>query len=91
MEEIPITTKEGMLLLVKACTILAAEMINVVVELVEHMIHYILYVRQIYPEVSFERTTLYSVPLWRCTHKTVCAYIKEIIDALRPLMHKVPL
>lgn len=59
------------------------------IEFVECIIHYVLYIREIYPANLFERVTAHSVPTFKCTHPTVCDYIGKILEAMRPLLIKV--
>lgn len=59
------------------------------IEFLECIIHYVLYVREVYPPNLFERVTAYTVPTFKCTHPTVCDYIGRILEAMRPLLIKV--
>ena len=65
-----------------------SEVTNMMVEFIECVIHYILYIREVYAPSLFEKIVAYSVPTFKCTHPTVCDYIRRILDAMRPLLAK---
>lgn len=64
-------------------------MMTIMIEFVECIIHYVLYIREIYPANLFERVTAHSVPTFKCTHPMVCDYIGKVLAAMRPLLIKV--
>lgn len=64
-------------------------MFDVVGEFIEHAIHYVLYVRGIYPQEAFNRIYVYEVPAWECIDDGVNGYIREVMRSLKPLLHKV--
>lgn len=59
------------------------------IEFLDCIIHYVLYIREVYPPNLFERVTAYSVPTFKCTHPTVCDYVGRILEEMRPLLIKV--
>ena len=50
--------------------------------------HHILYLRRIYPPVSFLSTRAYNYPVRQNRHPTVCAWINDAVSAIRDQFEK---
>ncbi|KAJ9613088.1 hypothetical protein H2200_003029 [Cladophialophora chaetospira] len=50
--------------------------------------HHILYLRRIYPPVSFLSTRAYNYPVRQNRHPTVCAWINDAVSAVRDQLEK---
>ncbi len=51
-------------------------------------IHHILYLRSIYPRVSFLSTRAYNFPARQNRHPAVCSWINSAVDAVRDQLEK---
>lgn len=52
----------------------------------EAAVHFILYSREVYPAVLFEKRQLFGVYVWRCRHPLVIEYVRQAIDSLRRVL-----
>ncbi|XP_064383135.1 mitotic spindle assembly checkpoint protein MAD2B-like isoform X2 [Halichondria panicea] len=59
---------------------------NILCEFLEVAFHLILYIREIYPPVLFERRRKYNVPVYMCVHPELCQYLRDVLTGLLPLM-----
>ncbi|KAJ3034541.1 MAD2 mitotic arrest deficient-like 2 [Rhizophlyctis rosea] len=57
---------------------------DVLVHFLEAAIHYILYIRNVYPADLFEPRKLYNVPVRMSRHPTLNSYIAHVLTAVRP-------
>ena len=51
----------------------------------ECAIHNILYIREVFPVGLFKKVKIYNVPVFKCRHPSMIAYVKNIMDSIRPL------
>jgi len=63
-----------------------SDVVESLVELVDAMIHCILYHRSIYPKESFERRQLYGTVVYMNRHPQVVGYIDECMNQFRQLL-----
>lgn len=61
------------------------ELVGELCNFIECAIHNILYTREVYPPNLFKKVRIYNVPVWKCRHPVLIAYIKNMVDSLRPL------
>ncbi|KFM65788.1 Mitotic spindle assembly checkpoint protein MAD2B, partial [Stegodyphus mimosarum] len=59
-----------------------------ITELVEIVLHYILYVRDVYPKAAFEKRQKYNLPIWKCLHPGVCSYIHKFMELATELLER---
>jgi mitotic spindle assembly checkpoint protein MAD2B len=60
-----------------------------VVDFVECWVHSVLYTRKIYPAVLFEQKRYQEISVWQSRHPDINAYIRRVIDNMRPLLEQV--
>jgi hypothetical protein len=60
-----------------------------VVDFIECWVHSILYTRKIYPAVLFEQKRYQEISVWQSRHPDINAYIRRVIDNIRPLLEQV--
>lgn len=63
-----------------------SDVVESLVELVDAMIHCILYHRSIYPKESFERRQLYGTVVYMNRHPQVVEYIEECMEQFKRLL-----
>ncbi|XP_078368970.1 mitotic spindle assembly checkpoint protein MAD2B-like isoform X2 [Oculina patagonica] len=61
---------------------------GVLCEFLEVAFHLILYVREVYPPVVFERRKKYNVPVQMCCHPDLNQYILDVLQTTKPLLEK---
>ncbi|XP_015766791.1 PREDICTED: mitotic spindle assembly checkpoint protein MAD2B-like isoform X2 [Acropora digitifera] len=61
---------------------------GVLCEFLEVAFHLILYVREVYPSVVFERRKKYNVPVQMCCHPDLNQYILDVLQTIKPLLEK---
>lgn len=61
---------------------------GVVCEFLEVAFHLILYVREVYPAMVFERRKKYNVPVQMCCHPDLNQYILDVLQTIKPLLEK---
>jgi len=61
---------------------------GVLCEFLEVAFHLILYVREVYPAVVFERRKKYNVPVQMCCHPDLNQYILDVLQTIKPLLEK---
>ncbi|XP_068719445.1 mitotic spindle assembly checkpoint protein MAD2B-like isoform X2 [Montipora capricornis] len=61
---------------------------GVLCEFLEVAFHLVLYVREVYPSVVFERRKKYNVPVQMCSHPDLNQYILDVLQTMRPLLEK---
>jgi len=61
---------------------------GVLCEFLEVAFHLILYVREVYPPVVFERRKKYNVPVQMCCHPDLNQYILDVLQTAKPLLEK---
>lgn len=61
---------------------------GVLSEFLEVAFHLILYVREVYPAVVFERRKKYNVPVQMCCHPDLNQYILDVLHTMKPLLEK---
>ncbi|KAJ7347164.1 MAD2 mitotic arrest deficient-like 2, partial [Desmophyllum pertusum] len=61
---------------------------GVLCEFLEVAFHLILYVREVYPPVVFERRKKYNVPVQMCCHPDLNQYIVDVLQTTKPLLEK---
>ncbi|KAJ7393017.1 MAD2 mitotic arrest deficient-like 2 [Desmophyllum pertusum] len=61
---------------------------GVLCEFLEVAFHLILYVREVYPPVVFERRKKYNVPVQMCCHPDLNQYIFDVLQTTKPLLEK---
>ncbi|XP_031570849.1 mitotic spindle assembly checkpoint protein MAD2B-like [Actinia tenebrosa] len=57
-------------------------------DFLEVAFHLILYVREVYPAVVFERRKKYNVPVQMCCHPDLNHYIQDVLVTIKPLIEK---
>lgn len=61
---------------------------GVLCEFLEVAFHLILYVREVYPAVVFERRKKYNVPVQMCCHPDLNQYILDVLHTMKPLLEE---
>lgn len=61
---------------------------GVLCEFLEVAFHLILYIREVYPAVMFERRKKYNVPVQMCCHPDLNQYILDVLQMVKPLLEK---
>lgn len=61
---------------------------GVLCEFLEVAFHLILYIREVYPAVVFERRKKYNVPVQMCCHPDLNQYILDVLQMVKPLLEK---
>jgi hypothetical protein len=51
-----------------------------ILEFISAYLHYILYIRNIYPATAFESTTLYQIPVKRIAHPVLKEYVASFVQ-----------
>eukprot|EP01116_Phalansterium_solitarium_P005235 TRINITY_DN16691_c0_g1_i1.p1 TRINITY_DN16691_c0_g1~~TRINITY_DN16691_c0_g1_i1.p1 ORF type:complete len:245 (+),score=68.78 TRINITY_DN16691_c0_g1_i1:121-855(+) len=64
------------------------EMIDVLCEFFEVVVHSILFVRDLYPKAVFERRRKYNLPVMMSRSPELNEYIVEVVASLRPWLEK---
>lgn len=59
---------------------------DILSEFLEVAFHYILYIREVYPQAFFEKRRKYNIPVWMCIHPELNQYIKDVLVGARTLM-----
>ncbi|XP_018027022.1 mitotic spindle assembly checkpoint protein MAD2B isoform X1 [Hyalella azteca] len=59
---------------------------SLISELLEVIVHQILYTRELYPRNAFQQKRKYNIPVQMCLHPGVCAYIHDIVEGAKPLL-----
>lgn len=62
------------------------EIVTTFLAFYEAAVHYILYTREVYPSVLFEKRQLFGVYVWRCRHPLVVEYVRQTIESLRGVL-----
>jgi hypothetical protein len=70
---------------------ISGSLLEEIVDFVECWVHSILYARKIYPAVLFEQKRYQEISVWQSRHPDINAYIRRVIDNLRPLIEQVRL
>ena len=66
-------------------------LVEELMEFLESAIHSILYIRRIYPPSLFEKRTYQAVSVWQARHPEINAYIRRVLDNMKPMLEQVEL
>ncbi|KAJ3271702.1 MAD2 mitotic arrest deficient-like 2 [Terramyces sp. JEL0728] len=64
------------------------ETLDIIIEFVEAAIHFILYIRNVYPAELFDTVKLYGVPTKQARHPELVGYIQDLLDTIKPDLKK---
>ncbi|TPX62013.1 hypothetical protein SpCBS45565_g07097 [Spizellomyces sp. 'palustris'] len=73
---------------VTAPTLNYHELVDTLIEFLEVAIHYVLYVREIYPADIFEPRRKYNVPVRMSRHPVLNGYIRDVLAGIKPDLQK---
>lgn len=57
--------------------------IDIFLEFAEVFLHSVLYLKHVYHRLAFRKSVIYGYPVYRCTHRGVCDYIAQTVQAVR--------
>jgi hypothetical protein len=66
-------------------------MVETMTDFLEVAIHYILYLRNLYPRDTFSKKKMYGVPVWQNRHPGVRGYVAGLVGAAQREMKRVSL
>jgi hypothetical protein len=64
-------------------------MVETMTDFLEVAIHYILYLRNLYPRDTFSKKKMYGVPVWQNRHPGVRGYVAGLVGAAQREMKRV--
>ncbi|XP_054721482.1 mitotic spindle assembly checkpoint protein MAD2B-like [Uloborus diversus] len=61
-------------------------LIHLICDFLEIVFHHILFVKNVYPEISFQKKQMYNIPTWKSRHPGVCRYIQNFINLAKKIL-----
>lgn len=61
-----------------------SQMSDILLEFIHVALHYLLYIRGIYPPNLFEKAQKYGLSILQCRHPLVNSYITTLLSAIKP-------
>jgi mitotic spindle assembly checkpoint protein MAD2B len=58
--------------------------LEIILEFIQAAIHYILYIRAVYPSTIFKKTKIYNVPIRQSTYPALNNYINSLLQTIKP-------
>ncbi|KAJ3322484.1 MAD2 mitotic arrest deficient-like 2 [Boothiomyces sp. JEL0866] len=62
--------------------------LEIIIEFIEAAIHFILYIRNVYPAELFDTVKLYGVPTKQARHPELIGYIQDLLETIKPDLKK---